>query len=733
MESTVLIITRTGYPFGGGEDFLRQSIPMNTRLGLRTIWLAFCDRHQKDYEQTSIEACDEGLLIRQSGGWNLDTMTYWILYVHPLVVHTQGPLAVEVVDLCASLNVPSIVGIHFWTGIITLAPDTGNREILKHVAKHRPASSFPVFQQKATQLYVASTFVLEVINAVCGPTAAHVINPCPLPEKCLRTQDNGKFVTLINCHHLKGGSLLLEMLSQCPEIPFLAVKTEDGSSALDVALQKTHCRLMDHVEDVRKIYDQTRVLLVPSLVDETFGRVMVEAMINGIPMLTTGAGHLRTFLRDAPDLEWLVIPTHTVDAWVCALNRLLRDPVEYERVSLRLKEIYKQRFAFALDPYRQVVAAALPKPCIMFYTIWADQGLGIQVRNYVRVLEAHGYPTCIFAFCSYTGTHAQVAPLEWQHPRVTYSENHREKVTDDEIRAFIHQHKPTCCFIPETVYHRVFEVAWLLQTLNVFTVAIPNVEIVRREELHKHHAFDLVLFNNALCEKVFRDRCFSGNQAHLGFALPTRGNPRLASADSMHFLCLGGLNAFIRKNVHQVAEAFLLADLDARLTITIQSGSRTHGMQLMPPGDPRITIITDALDTTQVEALYRQTDCLVQVSRHEGLGLGFFEAHSWCLPCITLDTPPHNEIYTRETGWLLPVTHHQAQENPSSHITEACFLTSSLAETFKVVHAQFQKEPARWSARRERIAALNEAMIKTFEEHLIAVVENAHPRPRLLS
>lgn len=732
-EDIILIITRTGYPFGGGEDFLRQTIDMNMRLGMRTVWLSFCDKHQADHAQTLVGACDQGLVIQQSGGWNLEAMTFWILYLHPLVVHTQGPLAADVVELCAELNVPSMVGIHFWTGVITLSSDTCNQEILKHVTKHRPAPSFKTFQKKATQLYVASTFVLDVMTAVCGPVSAHVVNPCPLPEKCLRTQSDGHFVTLINCHHLKGGSLLLQLISQCPDIKFLAVKTEDGSSKIDEALKETRCRLLDHVEDVREIYNQTRVLLIPSLVDETFGRVMAEAMLNGIPMLTTGAGNLRTFLQDAPDLQWLIIPTHDVDMWAQALSRLLQDSMEYARVSQRLKDIYQSMYQDrALEPYRQVIAAAIPKPCIMFYTTWSDQGLGIQARSYVRILEAHGYQTCVLSFCSYTGTHTQVTPLEWEHPRVTYSTNHRERVTDEEIRTFVSLHKPTCCIIPETVYHRVFEIAWLLQTLNIYTIAIPNVEIVRREELHKHHAFDLVLFNNHLCEKVFRDRHFNGHQAYLGFGLPTR-SLQLTVKTGLHFLCLGGLNAFFRKNVNQVAEAFLLADIDAKLTITIQSGNQTQGMHLMPVNSARMNIITDALDTKQVDALYAECDCLVQVSRHEGLGLGFFEAHSWGLPCITLDTPPHNEIYSNETGWLLPVVHQQAVENTSSHITEACFQTASLVDAFKKVHAIYLESPTMWLARRERLVVLNETMAKTFETHFVGVVENAHSSSRLFS
>ena len=35
----IVLLTDTGYPFGGGEDYMRQTITMNRRLNYDTIWL----------------------------------------------------------------------------------------------------------------------------------------------------------------------------------------------------------------------------------------------------------------------------------------------------------------------------------------------------------------------------------------------------------------------------------------------------------------------------------------------------------------------------------------------------------------------------------------------------------------------------------------------------------------------------------------------------------------------
>jgi glycosyltransferase involved in cell wall biosynthesis len=42
--------------------------------------------------------------------------------------------------------------------------------------------------------------------------------------------------------------------------------------------------------DIREVYGQTRILLFPALWDEAFGRAVLEALANGIPVLATRAG-----------------------------------------------------------------------------------------------------------------------------------------------------------------------------------------------------------------------------------------------------------------------------------------------------------------------------------------------------------------------------------------------------------------------------------------------------------
>ena len=88
-----------------------------------------------------------------------------------------------------------------------------------------------------------------------------------------------------------------------------------------------------------------------------------------------------------------------------------------------------------------------------------------------------------------------------------------------------------------------------------------------------------------------------------------------------------------------------------------------------------------ALSYDEIMMLYNQCDVVIQVSKHEGLGIGFYEALSFGKPVITLDVPPHNEIIkTGVNGWLIPATVKPSIENPQSPIDSAFFNPDHLRE-----------------------------------------------------
>ncbi len=116
--------------------------------------------------------------------------------------------------------------------------------------------------------------------------------------------------------------------------------TSDALAAVPLDLSGlTNLHRMANTPDPRDFYRVSRTVLMPSLWRESLGRVPIEAMANGIPVLTSDRGALPETLGDAGFVFTIperctatnaAIPTtHEVAPWVATIERLWDDP-EFE-------------------------------------------------------------------------------------------------------------------------------------------------------------------------------------------------------------------------------------------------------------------------------------------------------------------------------------------------------------------------------------------------------------------
>jgi glycosyltransferase involved in cell wall biosynthesis len=169
-------------------------------------------------------------------------------------------------------------------------------------------------------------------------------NPIRLDQVVAQRPDP-KYVTFINPQPEKGVTIVariaLELGIRRPDIPLLLVEgrgTSDTLARLPVDLSSlTNLNRMANTPDPRDFYRVSRVVLMPSLWRESLGRVAVEAMANGIPVLASDRGALPETLGDAGFVFTIperctpssgVVPTaHEVAPWVAAIERIWDDPV----------------------------------------------------------------------------------------------------------------------------------------------------------------------------------------------------------------------------------------------------------------------------------------------------------------------------------------------------------------------------------------------------------------------
>ncbi len=725
----LLIITRWSHPFGGGESFMYDSMRWLKDKYSEILWISFVNAQtvpHKPYDILRVNRLSDTTAMVEipngtldNGSIDPDILHYWIRLLDPDVVHHQGHDRLVVLRACIQNKCPLVSGFHFWHGAVNLCPKTSNVEIVKHISNHKQDEEFlecvKYGQSKLNcsfEMYWASDFMRDVVQTIYSDIQG-IPETCLYPVPSLEHAQCGpggshSMVTQINVHEGKGGRLFLYCMNHLRHVAFQGIITEPGSELLykeirdSVHRRPAQALILNRCSDIRTVYARANVVLVPSLVDETFCRVAFEAILNGIPVIAAQAGYVGRMLQGS---EGAIIIENASSAnqsvWLQELRSLLQDPKRLLYMSQKAKDhaqylLTKYNSPGTLESLLVKVHSESIRRRIMIFAPWADQGLGVQARNYANILERCQCEVFIFSYLPYYGSNQQACPAEWEHDHVYYSPHIREKVTNQEIIDFVQTHKIGTAIIPETCWFRVFEIAELLSNHRVRVFAVPNVEILRKDEIHKHQIFDGLLCNNQICMNVLSDKGLGDMCHHIGYAINNHANSnerimqfgysttrQLTQQGPLKFLCVGGMNAFSRKQVDQVCAAFREAHTvvkDIQLTVTNQNVNETSMQTLIDEYKDEIVFIWKALSYDEVMTMYLQCDIVIQVSKHEGLGIGFYEALSFGKPVITLDVSPHNEIVRPNiNGWLIKATTKPSVENVQSPIGSAFFDYHDLA------------------------------------------------------
>jgi glycosyltransferase involved in cell wall biosynthesis len=168
---------------------------------------------------------------------------------------------------------------------------------------------------------------------------------------------DNEFVTLINPCIQKGSPIFLDLAKQFPDVKFAGVLTWGASASVQAAMrQHPNITALSPVDDINEVFQRTRVSLVPSLMHDAFPKVVVEAMLRGIPVLAAKVGGIPetglppglllpvrpitgyTGKYDSERRPIPRVPPQNFAPWRRALLRLLSDPQEYraaQKVVLR--------------------------------------------------------------------------------------------------------------------------------------------------------------------------------------------------------------------------------------------------------------------------------------------------------------------------------------------------------------------------------------------------------------
>lgn len=222
--------------------------------------------------------------------------------------------------------------------------------IISHLDRYGKALNIAEFYHKPYVLLVHNTniyagipekhkpamnerFVYCIYNSEYVKKALHYPNPSiivhpPVNPDRVKTKRGDK-ITLINLWKDKGGLVLQDIARSMPEQKFIGVK--GGYGEQEIADIK-NIKYLDNTPDIKKVYSQSRIVLMPSKY-ESYGRVAVEAMASGIPVIA----HVTPGLKECLGEAGIFCDRENTAEWVEAIKKLDDEKVYKEASKLALK------------------------------------------------------------------------------------------------------------------------------------------------------------------------------------------------------------------------------------------------------------------------------------------------------------------------------------------------------------------------------------------------------------
>jgi glycosyltransferase involved in cell wall biosynthesis len=235
-----------------------------------------------------------------------------------------------------------------------------------------------------------SRFLSDVYQRRIGLVSTPIEPPIDW-SSVVAPEDDRAFLTFVHPAPHKGLYLFARAAAMLgarrPDIPILIVQSGasagslHGLAGLDFRNQP-QIMAAPAVATPAEYFALTRLLLVPSVWDEPFGRVAAEAMINGIPALVSDRGALPDVIggdaaaggggRVLPVPRWMTVDTTKVpgeaeiEPWVSAVCALWDDSAHYEGVAARARALAQARYgevrsrARHLEYFSSLVSGAAP-------------------------------------------------------------------------------------------------------------------------------------------------------------------------------------------------------------------------------------------------------------------------------------------------------------------------------------------------------------------------------------
>lgn len=231
------------------------------------------------------------------------------------------------------LNIPVVCYVRFWRGLLRFNNDLWPALDEEQITEEMVYPGAREALGRMARLVSNSDFSAKILAqaADCDVSDVTVVKP-PIPAErvvCATTVPvrERPLIVSVSAQIAKGGLIFARLAKRNQHLDFLMLA--GGLTDKDTAQVQSTVRgvrnltvIDDWVNDMRPIYQNARAMFIGTMSAETYCRSAAEALANGIPVLTTGAGNLRRMIQDGENGVVLGRGA-TLDEWQAGLDRVL--------------------------------------------------------------------------------------------------------------------------------------------------------------------------------------------------------------------------------------------------------------------------------------------------------------------------------------------------------------------------------------------------------------------------